>query len=101
MSEILEQQNKVIISLLARNTIGVERIDKIVRSHKRKGHAENFVAAYNALDGLTNIADIAKIVGITRQGMSAVLQAWEEEGIVYKVGKEDHYVGLLKLPTKV
>lgn len=101
MSEILEQQNKVIISLLARSTFGVERIDKIVRSYKKKGRPDDFVRAYNALDGLKSGAEVAKIVGITQQGMSAVLQTWEEEGIVYKVGKSGHYAGLLKIPEKV
>jgi len=101
MSEVLEQQNKVIISLLARRTLGVEHIDKIVRSHKKKGRPDDFVKAYNALDGLTSITEIAKIVGITRQGMSSVLQTWEEEGIVYKVDKAGTYAGLLKLPAKV
>jgi hypothetical protein len=46
MSEIIEQQLQVIISLLARSTIGVEHIERVVRSKKRKGNPDDFVKAY-------------------------------------------------------
>jgi hypothetical protein len=100
MSEILEEQNKVIISLLARSTIGVEHIEKIVRGGKKKGNPDKFVLAYNALDGTTSGVDLAKIVGISQPGMVSVLQTWENEGIIYKVGKSGRYAGLLNIPVK-
>jgi hypothetical protein len=40
------------------------------------------------------------MVGITQPAMVSVLQTWEQEGIVYKIGKSGRYAGLLKLPTK-
>lgn len=100
MSERLERQNEVIIGLLARSNIGIEVIHHIVTSGKKKGKPENFVLAYNALNGSTTIGELAEIVGITQQGMASVLQTWEEEGIVYKFGtaSQTRYVGLLKLP---
>ncbi len=103
MSEtILEQQNRIIISLLARRTPGIEYIERIVKGGKKKGRPEDFVRAYNALDGSKTVTEIAKIVGVSQPSMTVVLQTWEERGIVYKTGtsKSSRYVGLLKLPTK-
>jgi|GEM_PF-2784230 len=100
MSEMIEEQNKVIISLLARSTIGIQHIEKIVRSGKKKGDPDKFVLAYNALDGITSGAELAKIVGISQPGIVSVLQTWENEGIIYKVGKTGRYAGLLRIPLK-
>lgn len=100
MSEIIEEQNKVIISLLARSVIGIQQIEKIVRGGKKKGEPDKFVLAYNALDGTTSGVDLAKIVGISQPGMVSVLQTWENEGIIYKVGKSGRYAGLLNIPVK-
>jgi len=102
MSEILEEQNKIIISLLARLVIGIQQIEKIVRGGKKKGDPDKFVLAYNALDGTTSGVDLAKIVGISQPAMVSVLQTWENEGIIYKVGKSSsgRYAGLVKLPLK-
>lgn len=100
MSKTLEAQNKIIISLLARTALGIKEIDRIVRSGKKKGDPDNFALVYNSLDGTKSGAELAKIVGITQQGMSSVLQTWEEEGIVYKNDETGFYIGLLKLPIK-
>lgn len=100
MSSILEAQNRIIISLLARSTIGIKEIERIVRSGKKKGDPDNFVLVYNSLNGHKSGVELAKIVGITKQGMSSVLQTWEEEGIVYRNDETGFYVGLLKLPLK-
>ena len=102
MSEILEEQNKVIISLLARSVFGVQQIEKIVRSGKKKGDPDKFVLAYNSLDGTKTGVELAKIIGITQPAMVSILQTWENEGIIYKVGKSTsgRYAGLVKLPLK-
>ena len=100
MSNILEAQNRIIISLLARSAIGIKEIEKIVRSNKKKGNPDDFVQAYNLLDGTKSGVVLAKIVGITQQSMSSVFQTWEDEGIVYKNDDTGFYVGLLKLPIK-
>lgn len=100
MSKTLEVQNKIIISLLARTALGIKEIDRIVRSGKKKGDPDNFALVYNLLDGTKSGAELAKIVGITQQGMSSVLQTWEDEGIVYKNDETGFFVGLLKLPIK-
>jgi len=100
MSAILERQNRVIIELLARSTIGVKEIENLVRKGKQKGNPDDFVRVYNQLDGTKKVTDLAKIVNVSRQGMSQVLQTWEEKGIIYNIGTEQlpKYVGLLKLP---
>lgn len=100
MSKTLETQNKIIISLLARTALGVKEIERIVRSGKKKENQDNFVLVYNALDGTKSGTELAKIIGITKQGMSQVFQTWEDEGIVYKNDETGFYVGLLKLPIK-
>lgn len=101
--EILAQQNKVIISLLARNTIGFDYIAKIVTGWKKKGKPEDYLKVYNALDGTKSIADLAKMVGVSSQGLGQVLLKWEEEGIVYRnsTAVNFQYIGLLKLPEKL
>ena len=100
---MLVQQNKVLIALLARSTIGLEYIENIVRSGKKKGNPNDFVRAYNALDGTRTVTEIAQMVGGTRQNMSQVLQNWEDKGIVYNVGTSSQpvYFGLLKLSLRV
>lgn len=102
MSTILERQNQVIIALLARNTVGVDYIEKIVTAGKQKGKPEDFIRAYNELDGTKSITEIAKLLGVSKQNLSQVLQRWEEKGIVYNVGTGSRtvYAGLLKLPAK-
>jgi hypothetical protein len=102
MTSRLEAQNDMIIALLARLTLTVEGITRTVTVGKKKGKPEDFIAAYNALDGTKTIGEVAAMVGITQQGMGSVLQTWEEEGIVYKVGSGSNarYYGLLRLPRK-
>jgi hypothetical protein len=100
MSKTLETQNKIIISLLARSALGIKEIERTVRSGKKKENQDKFVLVYNALDGTKSGTELARIVGITKQGMSSVFQTWEEEGIVYKNDDTGFYVGLLKLPIK-
>ncbi|MGH9555116.1 MAG: helix-turn-helix domain-containing protein [Terriglobales bacterium] len=93
-----EARQKAIIALLARSVIGVDRISEIVRRKKR--NPEAYVQAYNRLDGQTTATQLARLVGVTQQTMSAVLQAWEEEGIVYRVGSkvQPKFSGLLSIP---
>lgn len=100
MSKTLEAQNRIIISLLARTALGIKEIERVVRSGKKKENQDKFVLVYNASDGTKSGTELAKIIGITKQGMSQVFQTWEDEGIVYKNDETGFYVGLLKLPVK-
>lgn len=93
----IEVQNQVIIGLLAAQVLGAENVARIVTSAKKKGKPSNYLRAYNALDGETTGVALAKIVGVSQQAISKVLQTWEEKGIAYRLGA--NYVGLLKLPT--
>lgn len=98
MSEKLERQNEAIIALLARSTIGVAAITKIVCGGKR--NPEAYRKVYNTLDGSSGVTALAKLAGVTQPTMSVVLQAWEEQGIIYNVGTHNkpQYLRLLHLP---
>jgi len=98
MSEKLERQNEVIISLLARSTLGVPAISKIVISGKRNPQA--YLKVYNSLNGTTGVTELAKAAGVTQPTMSVVLQSWEEQGIIYNTGTDakPRYHRLLHLP---
>jgi len=85
MSEKLERQNEAIIGLLARSTLGVPAISKIVRSGKRNPQA--YLKVYNSLDGATGVTELAKIAKVSQPTMSVVLQSWEEQGIIYNSGR--------------
>jgi len=102
MSPVADRQNQVIIDLLARIAFGADEIEKIVKKSKKKKISGDLVRGYNELDGVKSITDIAKIVGVTKQNMSQVLQTWEEIGIVYNTGTNTRktYAGLLKLQFK-
>lgn len=102
MSPVADRQNQVIIDLLARIAFGADEIEKIVKKGKKKKISGDFVLGYNELDGVKSLTDIAKIVGVTKQNMSQVLQTWEEKGIVYNSGTNTRkaYAGLLKLQIK-
>jgi hypothetical protein len=99
VSTLLERQNEVIISLLARNTLGIEYIENAVTGGGKMKRRDTFVQAYNSLDGSKTVTQIAEIVGVSKQAMSKVLQLWARKGVVYDVGEEGRplYVGLLKL----
>jgi hypothetical protein len=98
MSEKLERQNEIIIGLLARSTMGVPAISKIVCSGKRNPQA--YLKVYNSLDGTTGVTELAKGAGVTQPTMSVVLQSWEEQGIIYNTGTDakPRYHRLLHLP---
>lgn len=99
MSERLERQNAAIIALLARSTLGVPAISKIVSSGKRNPQA--YLKVYNALDGAIGVTELAKLAGVSQPTMSVVLQSWEEQGIIYNVGTDakPRYHRLLHLPA--
>ncbi len=98
MSEKLERQNAVIISLLARSTIGVSSIQKLVVSGKRNPQA--YLKVYNALDGTVGVTELAKLAGVSQPTMSVVLQTWDEHGIIYNVGTtHSPRYRLLRLPA--
>jgi len=98
MSEILERQNSIIITLLARSAIGIATISKIVCGGKRNPKA--YLKVYNALDGETGVTDLAKVAAVSQPTMSVILQSWEEQGIIYNLGSDTkpRYRRLLYLP---
>jgi hypothetical protein len=98
MPDRLARQNEVIIALLARSTIGLAEILKIVCGGKR--NPEAYRKAYNALDGSTGVTHLARLAGVAQPTMSVILQSWEEQGIVYNVGtdRKPQYHRLLYLP---
>jgi hypothetical protein len=94
----LIRQNEIIIDLLARQAIGVRRIYQIVVRGKRDPDA--YVRSYNSLDGTLSVTDAAKIATVSQPTMTAVLQGWEAEGIVYNAGTahKPAYKSLVRIP---
>src|ERR1017187_8318643 len=83
------QQNEVIITLLARLVWTPEKLAAVVMANKRNPDA--YVSIYNALDGEKTGVQLAALAGVTKQGISFVLQSWVDEGIVLNVGTDNHY----------
>ena len=98
---ILEKQNEVLISLLARSTIGVKAIYEAVTLGRRNPNA--YMKMYNALRGDVSVTEAAKIAGVSIGTMSDTLSTWEAEGIIYNVGQPNRplYKRLLALPEKL
>lgn len=97
--KILNKQNEIIISLLARNKniLGEERIREIVT--KKKSNPNNYIKGYNACNGQNQITEISKIVDVKQPTITPILRFWEEEGIIYNVGEKNRplFVKLLNL----
>lgn len=94
----IQQQNEIIIGLLARLVWTPEKIETIVTSGKR--NPAGYVTAYNALDGSKPGTQLAAIAGVTQPAMSTTLQAWLDDGIILNVGGDTtpKYKRLMRLP---
>jgi hypothetical protein len=94
----IEQQNEIIVSLLARLVWSPEKIVAIVTGGKRNPDAYRTV--YNALDGEKTGMQLAAIAGVTQPTMSVMLQSWLEEGIVLNIGTDSQprYKRLMRIP---
>jgi len=82
----IAKQNDLIIRLLGRIAFKPEDVRKIVAAKKQ--NPLKYIEGYNALDGKTSVGQVASIIGVTAGTISPILQAWEEEGIIYKVSKD-------------
>ena len=98
MSEEISAKLDIIIALLARETIGIDYIRKIVTAGKKKGKPEDFIKAYNSL-GEKTITELAKDIGISQPGFSSVVSTWEKKGIIYNIGtsSQPKYRGVVRL----
>ena len=95
--ELIEKQNDIIISLLAKQIIGPEKIRKTVISNKR--NPAEWIKGYNACDGKKGVGEIAKIANVAQPTATVMLKSWEEEGIIYNIGSETKplYKKLIKI----
>ena len=102
MSDQIEAKLDVIISLLAKSTIGAQEIMRIVTYGKRKGKPADFIRAYNQLGDKT-ITELADMIGISQPGLSSVISTWEKSGIIYNTGTANapKYKGVIKLPEDI
>lgn len=82
----IQQQNEIIISLLARLVWPPEKITEIITRNKRDPGA--YLTAYNALDGSKTGTQVAGVAKVAQQTMSATLQSWLDEGIILNVGTD-------------
>lgn len=96
----IQQQNEIIISLLARLVWTPDKLAGVVMAKKK--NPEAYVSVYNALDGVKTGKQLGEIAGVTQQSISAVLQAWLDEGIVLNVGTDvqPKYRRLMRLPER-
>ena len=96
----IQQQNEVIIGLLARLVWTPEKLADIVSRGKRNPQA--YRKAYNALDGITTGKRLASRAGVSQPVMAVALKAWHEFGIVINVGMDSQprYKRLMLIPTK-
>lgn len=84
MTERIEKQNEVIISLLGRMAFSPEVIRNLVVKNK-KTDPEKYIAGYNACDGNLNVNELAEIVGVKQNTLSPILLEWAELGIIYEI----------------
>jgi hypothetical protein len=93
-----EQQNEVIISLLARLVWPQDELVQLITEGRK--NPQGYLKAYNALDGIKTGTQLASIAGVSKQAMSVTLQTWEDLGIVIPVGTA-RYRKLTSIPTKI
>lgn len=82
----IQQQNEIIIGLLARLVWSPEKITEIITRNKRD--PKGYMTAYNALDGSKTGTQIATIAKVAQPTMSETLQSWLDEGIILNVGTD-------------
>ncbi len=100
MSETIEKQNDIIISLLGRMVFSPEKIREIITKSKKKD-PEKYVLGYNACDGTKNVNDLAEIIGVDQSTLSPILQQWEDLGIIYEVSKQKNKLYKKLYPIEV
>lgn len=95
--EIMVRQNRVIISLLAKQIFGGEKIKEIVIAKKK--NPEAYIKGYNACDGNKSLNDLTKAFGVTPGTLSPILQDWESKGIIFDISSSGRplYVNLMTL----
>lgn len=81
--EAVKKQNEIIIRLLGRVAFTKEQIREIVVYKKQ--NPDNYVKGCDACDGKKGVIELAKIVRVSHGTLSAILQDWEERGIIYRV----------------
>jgi hypothetical protein len=100
MSETIEKQNDIIISLLGRMVFSPEKIREILTKNKKKD-PEKYVVGYNACDGIKNVNDLAEIIGVDQSTLSPILLQWEDIGIIYEVKKQKNKLYKKLYPIEV
>jgi hypothetical protein len=94
----IQQQNEIIIGLLARLVWAPDKITGIVTNNKR--NPEAYIRVYNALDGSKTGRQLASLADVAQPTMSVMLQSWLGEGIILNVGTDSQpkYKRLMRIP---
>ncbi len=94
----IQQQNDIIVSLLARLVWTPEKVTEIVTRNKRNPGA--YVTVYNALDGSKTGIQLAALAKVAQPTMSVTLQSWLDEGIILNIGTDSlpKYKRLMRIP---
>ncbi len=100
-SDQTEPMLEAIIGLLGRFIFPPDKLRDMVTKGKRKD-PEQYVKAYNLLDGEHGVTEIAKEIGVAQPSLTSVLSSWKGLGIVYEIVKSGRpvYKGLYKLRSR-
>jgi len=92
---------EAIIGLLGRFIFPEDKLKVMVTKGKKKD-PEQYVKAYNLLDGEHGVTEIAKEIGVAQPTLTNVLTTWKGLGIVYETVKSGRpvYKGLYRLRSK-
>lgn len=86
----IENQNKMIISLLGRLSIPEKDLIAIIQKKSKK--PKEILNAYNLCDGNLTITEVAKKAGIAQSSLSEAIPKWEKLGIIFSSITENHEV---------
>ena len=95
MSDQIEKQNELIISLLGKLVYKNNELKELVMKGSKKPN--EMVSAYNLCDGKTTITEISKKSHVTIAALSFAVDRWEELGIIYKKMGKGNQVWPLRL----
>jgi hypothetical protein len=85
-SDQTESLLEAIIGLLGRFIFPEDKLRVMVTKGKKKD-PEQYVKAYNLLNGEHGVTEIAKEIGVAQPTLTNVLTTWKGLGIVYEIVK--------------
>ena len=85
-SDLTGPMLEVMIGLLGRLVFPEDKLRAMITKGKKKD-PEQYVKAYNLLDGEHGVTEIAKEIGVAQPTLTSVLSTWKSLGVVYEGSK--------------